>query len=226
MNEKYTHISLLVDESGSMGHLRETTISTINEFIEKFAKEVAEDGRKITISINKFSDSIRKTPIDFTDVINPIRFVDYLPGGMTALYDGIHFTIDETGKRLSEMSEDERPSRVIIAIVTDGEENSSENRDPLFLAEKIKHQESVYSWTFMYLGANQDAIISAANIGISSGKAMTFYANNESVKSVGDVLRRKVSFLSTMDSMAYASMASSDTEELFNQEDRTEVEKK
>ena len=50
---------------------------------------------------------------------------EYDPMGMTALLDAIGITIDSVGKRLSETPEDERPEKVIIAITTDGEENSS-----------------------------------------------------------------------------------------------------
>jgi hypothetical protein len=38
----------------------------------------------------------------------------------------------------------------------------------------IKHQREVYSWEFLFLGANQDAIKAGSEIGIASGCAVTF----------------------------------------------------
>ena len=38
----------------------------------------------------------------------------------------------------------------------------------------IERQESVYSWTFLYLGANQDAIEEGAKLGVDRSRSMTY----------------------------------------------------
>ena len=48
----------------------------------------------------------------------------YQPRGTTALHDAIGRSIDEAGTRLSETKENERPEKVIVAILTDGYENA------------------------------------------------------------------------------------------------------
>lgn len=59
-------------------------------------------------------------------------------------------------------------------IMTDGLENSSREYTYDTIRKMIRHQEDVYDWTFMYVGADQDAIEVGARMGISSDRAMTY----------------------------------------------------
>jgi hypothetical protein len=99
-------------------------------------------------------------------------------GGGTALYDAVGSKVTEFGKTLAAMPEDERPGTVIVAIVTDGFENSSREYTAKNVKEIIKHQADVYGWTFTYLGANQDAVFVAEGLGISAGAALTYNTAN------------------------------------------------
>jgi hypothetical protein len=70
------------------------------------------------------------------------------------------------------MSEEDRPNKVIIVIVTDGYENASRVYHKNRIFDMIAHQRDRYAWTFMFLGADQDAIASATALGISAGNAL------------------------------------------------------
>ncbi|OQB40321.1 MAG: von Willebrand factor type A domain protein [candidate division CPR1 bacterium ADurb.Bin160] len=171
MQKDYTDITLIVDESGSMSPLTEDVIGSINTFI-KDQKEVK---GKCVFTFTKFSDKVLiENPIDIHNFEN----FNYSPDGFTALLDAIGLSIDKAGKRFNEMSEDERPDKVIFVILTDGMENSSReyNREQIF--NMIKEQEEKYNWTFIYLGANQDAIAVGSTFNVNSRRAMT-YSNNE-----------------------------------------------
>ncbi len=65
------------------------------------------------------------------------------------------------------MSEDGRPSRVIVIIMTDGLENASKGFTAPQVFDLIVQQRDIYKWDFVYLGANQDAIATAAKMGIA-----------------------------------------------------------
>jgi hypothetical protein len=65
------------------------------------------------------------------------------------------------------MEEKDRPATVIVAILSDGEENSSKMYGHRRIQDMIKLQEDVYNWKFLYLGANQDAIATASSMGIA-----------------------------------------------------------
>jgi hypothetical protein len=104
--------------------------------------------------------------------------VQISPGGGTALYDALGTKITSFGKALANLPEDERPEQVIFAIVTDGEENSSVSFNSETVKGLIEHQTNVYGWNFTYLGANQDAVLTAQTMGIAAGAALTWNTNN------------------------------------------------
>lgn len=96
------------------------------------------------------------------------------PRGGTPLYDALVVTIDATGRRLSAIPEKDRPTSVVFVVITDGEENASKNYTAADVKKRITHQEEKYSWEFVFIGANQNAITEAAKIGINWTKAITF----------------------------------------------------
>jgi hypothetical protein len=100
------------------------------------------------------------------------------PGGGTALLDALGRKIVSFGQTLSALPEDERPENVIFAIVTDGEENSSQEYTWKTIQHMIEHQTDTYGWNFTYLGANQDAISVGASLGIGAGSTLTWNVNN------------------------------------------------
>jgi hypothetical protein len=70
------------------------------------------------------------------------------------------------------MAEDQRPSKVIVTILTDGDENASKEfrgeQGRLKIKEMLEHQQSKYSWEVIFMGANIDAQQTSASIGIAS----------------------------------------------------------
>ncbi len=61
----------------------------------------------------------------------------------------------------------------------------------------IAEQRDKYSWQFVFLGANQDAIASAAKYGLEAGQALTYGANHQGTVAAFDVLDQKVHKLRT-----------------------------
>jgi len=96
------------------------------------------------------------------------------PGGTTALLDAIGRTINTIGERLNRTPEPDKPGNVIVAILTDGLENASQEFKRKEIFKMIKHQREVYSWEFIFLGAKQDAISTGAKMGIPIANAVTF----------------------------------------------------
>jgi hypothetical protein len=52
----------------------------------------------------------------------------------------------------------------------------------------IARQREVYAWEFVFLGANQDAIATAATMGIAAGSAITYAASPEGASRVFESL--------------------------------------
>ena len=169
-----TAIGFVLDESGSMASILDDTIGGFNTFIEK---QKSSEGTA-TLTLVKFNSDVTVVH-DMVDLeeVSALDTKTFSPAGLTALNDGIATAITNIGTQLAAMEEDERPGSVIIAIMTDGGENSSDmSRDAVF--EMIKHQKEVYNWQFIFLGANQDAISTGSSLGISAGQSVTFSASN------------------------------------------------
>ncbi len=70
---------------------------------------------------------------------------------------------------------------MIVAILTDGQENSSRRYSSSRIAEMIHHQQEVYAWKFVFLAAGQDAIASASQLSIAAEDAIGFDASPQGV---------------------------------------------
>ncbi len=178
--EQSTEIAFLLDRSGSMQRISESAMEGFNAFMVKQQQEHAETPARISLVLfNNVCDAL------FSSVMAPdlprLTMEAYRPDGRTALLDAIGKTIDETGARLASMPESERPGKVIIAILTDGLENASSDYTWEKVSDLIKHQSEVYKWEFLFLGANQDAIATAARLNINRRDAATFRASSAGI---------------------------------------------
>ena len=175
MKKNLTEMVFILDRSGSMNHLVEDTIGGFNSMIEEQKKQ---DGEAyVTTVLFDGQYEILHDHVDIKD-IKPITTKEYYARGMTALLDAVGRTINSIGSRLSATPEDERPDKVIFVITTDGFENASREFTKQTVKEMIEHQQSKYSWTFMFLGANMDAVSEAASLGINTDFARTYTASS------------------------------------------------
>lgn len=167
-----THIAVLLDRSGSMGSVKDETISGFNYFL----KEQKAAGDNATFTLVQFDS-------ESTDVIHEARQIrevpdlnqdTYLPRGSTPLLDALGQTIITTGKTLANIPETNRPDKVVFVVITDGEENASHQFTKTRVKEMIDHQTGKYNWKFIYLGANQDAFAEAGSVGIAMATAANY----------------------------------------------------
>lgn len=179
MNKDYTHISIVLDKSGSMGPLKNDTIKGFNHFLEGQKKLPG----KLTLSLLQF-DTENRQYFNFQDIkeVTNLDEKSYEPYGGTALYDAIMKSIEDTGVVLNRMPEAVRPSKVLLVIITDGEENSSKYfvgmQGQLSVKNSIEHQRSVYNWETVFLGADPTVVQQASTLGLQRG-SMLNYSSNE-----------------------------------------------
>jgi hypothetical protein len=74
-------------------------------------------------------------------------------------------------------NEDERAEKVLFVITTDGMENASTEFTMDKIKKMVQHQKEKYGWEFMFLGANIDAISTAAQFGIDEDFAVEYHAD-------------------------------------------------
>jgi hypothetical protein len=130
-------------------------------------------------------------------------------------------TIDKLGEHLAGIPEAERPGQVIVAILTDGHENASRIFTWQQIAAKIRHQEQHYAWQFLFLGANQDAIATAAQMGIAAGNAATYLHDTVGYTTSSKAMSRKVEAMrrAKLDPAAASADLSKPLEEILREED-------
>lgn len=217
MRQDYTDITVVLDRSGSMVSIREDMEGGFAEFL----KEQKLQPGKCTLTLNQF-DTVFENVYTGKD-IRDVNSLTIAPRGGTALIDAIGRTINETGKRLEAMPEAERPFKVVVVIVTDGEENSSREFKSEDIKAMVALQESVYKWNFIYLGANQDAFSVAGNIGVSMGKAMNF--TNDCAGEVFKNFSGKMTGIRSMSSGQYCQLSANNVS-LYNDVDVIQLNEK
>ncbi|MDA0766198.1 MAG: VWA domain-containing protein [Verrucomicrobia bacterium] len=189
MNKDLTEIAYILDRSGSMNAMTEPAIAGFNHFL----KDQAEAPGKARLTLVLFDDEYlvphRSLPIG---QVPPLDTTTYVPRSMTALFDAIGRTIEDLGKQLAALPEEERPGQVIVAIFTDGLENASTDYDLKKISKMIKHQQDAYKWSFLFLAANQDAIATAAQMGIARTNSSTVQFSQKGVTSSSASFSRKM----------------------------------
>lgn len=217
MKSGYSHISFVLDRSGSMGYIQDDTIGGVNKFIED---QQALEG-ECTFTLCQFDD---KYEIDYSfkniKEVEKLTRATFQPRGWTAMYDAIGRQIVETGEKLASLPEDQRPEKVLFVILTDGQENSSKEFVRTKINEMIKHQNETYQWEFIFLGANIDAESVGTTLGIKAGNSMTFACNSTSVADSFGTMSKSVGGYRGMSVEAYASAALSDDYESFTSADK------
>ncbi len=162
-------IACIIDRSGSMYNLVNDSIGGFNAFLD--AQKEVEGQAKFTLVMFSDEHAVIHDGVDINEVPN-LSLDTFTVGGSTALYDAVGATINSIGARLN--ASEDKPDKVIIAILTDGEENSSREFTHDKIADMIKHQQAVYSWEFIFLAANQDAFAVGSSLNIKQANTMNF----------------------------------------------------
>ncbi|MGH8091931.1 MAG: vWA domain-containing protein [Chthoniobacterales bacterium] len=223
MKNHYSEIAFVLDRSGSMESCREAAIEGFNCFLQE--QQTSEGLAKITLVLFDDEYLVPINALPAAEVL-PLNNESYLPRGSTALLDAIGRTIDDLGARLAALPEQDRPGQVIVAILTDGLENSSQSYTWQKIARAIKHQTEQYRWTFLFLGANQDAIATAAQMNIAASNAANYVADAAGLRASSKSLKRKVLGLrrtmSGVASIEEARDAAAPLSDLVHEEDEKE----
>jgi hypothetical protein len=168
-----TLIAILLDRSGSMESVKSDTEGGFNAFIEGQRAEPGE----ARVTLAQFD-----THYEVVYANRPIADVLRLalqPRGGTALYDALGRLITDVGAELAAAPEQDRPGTVIVVVFTDGHENSSVEWTHAAITSAIKRQETEYSWDFLFLGANMDAVQVGTALGFAADKSLTWSTHGD-----------------------------------------------
>ncbi len=165
-------VVFIMDRSGSMSGLEEDTIGGFNAMLEKQKKE---SGNIIwsTVLFDHISEVVHdRVPVD---KVKELDSDTYYVRGSTALLDAVGGAIHHIGNVHKYAREEDRPTKTLFVITTDGMENSSVIFDYRRVKRMIEKQQKKYGWEFIFLGANIDAVGVAGRIGIAPERSARFH---------------------------------------------------
>jgi len=177
-NEKHVEIVCVIDRSGSMNAIAEDAIGAFNQFLKE-QKEMPDPAR-LTLALFNHEYELVHDGLPLADVPD-LDAKTYGISGTTALLDAVGITIDNVRNRLATLDEKDRPDGVLVAILTDGLENSSREYTRRQVFDLIKAQ-SAEGWEFMFLAANQDAIREGGRMGVAAKDASPYAHTAEGIR--------------------------------------------
>ena len=184
LQDNSTQIVCILDRSGSMRKIIDDAIGGFNSFLDK-QKKLDEPA---TMTVALFDD---KYDLLYDNIkINKVEEMTvnvWSPRGLTALYDAIGRTINTVKDNHKKLSKKEKPSKVLVVIVTDGLENDSKEYSQNEINKLIKEMEKK-DWNFLYLAANQSAFSEGTSIGISGGNTLNYKNTSKGNKVMFDTL--------------------------------------
>ena len=161
---------IIVDESGSMCVIERQALAGINETIETVKKmQQLHPDMEQRISLLTFDSGHKTFKYDNVkaDNVNTLSARDYNPGGGTPLYDAIGISIAKLNAQTSEKD------NVLVTIITDGEENCSEEYN-LHMVKTLISKMKKQGWTFTLIGTdNLDVEGMAGSMNIDNHLAFT-----------------------------------------------------
>lgn len=173
MKSDYTHITVILDRSGSMESIREDIIGGFNAFV----KDQRSQPGGATLSLVQFDS---EDPFETIHRLAPIHKVPelnrdtYVPRGGTPLLDALGRGIIDLERTIDNMDHAEKPSKAVVVAITDGQENDSLEFTKDRIVKMIKDRSQKDDWQFVFLSADLAAIGDAMSYGIQPQAVLLF----------------------------------------------------
>ena len=168
---------IIVDESGSMSIIRNEALAGLNETVETCQKmQEMHPEMEQRITLISFDSGHFKVHFDNEPVMKARKLTadDYRPNAATPLYDAIGKGIAKLNAQTGENDS------VLVTIITDGEENCSQEYN-LKLVKNLIEKQKKQGWTFTLIGTDNLDVEGMAGM-MSIDNHMAFAEDGESTK--------------------------------------------
>jgi len=221
-----THYLLVLDRSGSMRSCWNSTIEGLNEQLgtirgldEQFPEQ------RYFLTLVAFDDQI-ETIIEDAPISEVEDFdgTEFPPRGMTSLHDAMGTSIANLKAKIANKNkEDDSISTALVVVMTDGHENSSKEYGSESIKKLVDELNETDAWTFSYMGANQDAVLTAKGFGISAGNSINYASTASGASAAYHTLTKGIKSRAAMSNVSYtASVSAGDVSlETMNMDNNT-----
>ncbi len=184
-----TELVFILDRSGSMAGLEADTIGGFNAMIEK-QRKLEGECYVSTVLFDNVSEVLHDR-VKLSE-IKAMTDKDYTVRGCTALIDALGGAIHHIGNIHKYARREDVPAHTMFIITTDGMENASRNYSADRVKEIIRRQKEKYGWEFLFIGANIDAVETAARYGIEKNRAVNYNADSQGTRVVYEAVSKAV----------------------------------
>merc|ERR1719333_622804 len=208
-NDTTMHVFFLLDRSGSMHSIADDVVGSFNSYLSEQRRD-AGGGLKLTLAQFDSNDPFQVVH-DGRDINEIADFTraSFQPRGATPLFDSIASLIHKADTSVAQRKEQHlEPERVVLVVLTDGQENSSREFTRSQVRDMIQQREKEAGYSVVFLGANIDSYKEAGDVGIPTTNTQNFAFDSEGVKSAYRSLSRAT--LSQRSTYAQAGAAEQD----------------
>jgi len=173
-----THITVVLDRSGSMDACRQQTVDAFNTYLREARGD--QHLREADFGILQFdTQSITEMRVGAPINLEDLTLDDFVPRGGTPLYDAIGRGVDRLDAALKKSGS----TKAILVILTDGQENASRKHTHESISGLIKERQDK-GWLLVFLGAGLDVARVGVGLGISTANVASYGFDAASMQSV------------------------------------------
>lgn len=178
--QKTIYDFFVLDRSGSMSTILQSTIDGFNEYINTSKITSKETGVKCLASVLLFDHEFIMLH-DNVDInsMEPLTTSTFIPRGNTALNDAIAMAISSLKAKLTGKESSDNVD-VTITVFTDGHENASKEYSGFGnpeLAKLIKDVQDNFKWTVAFVGAGSAQAINNVSASLNIVNCSSYSAN-------------------------------------------------
>lgn len=161
-----------------MSAIEDDTVGGFNSFLS----DQREESGTATVTLYEFNTNVERVYEARQIEDAPELGGDtYSPGGRTALHDAIATAVQETTDYVAAMDESDRPENVVVVVLTDGKENASETPQGE-VRDLVESRREKHDWEFLFIGANQDAALTASEMGMDPDRSLHMDHSDEGTR--------------------------------------------
>lgn len=183
--KKINYVALILDKSSSMDLITDEIIDMFNVNINTLKEETKDMETKVCLVV--FSTHGKQEQVLWCKSIDDVKLLNrenYVPRGMTAMYDAVGYTLN----RLSDETKDSTDDiSFLVTVISDGEENDSKEYTSKHIAKMIDERNEEGRWTITYIGANQDLSIVSRDIKVKATSTLSFKADKFGTRMMSNI---------------------------------------